>query len=89
VYLSSELDLSTHDRLAAALDEAARTGRDLVIDCTTLTFTDAGGIAMLVRAARVIGDGELRLKGVRGPVAVIIDVLELTRTVPNLRQDTT
>ena len=44
VYLSGEVDLIAHGRLAAVLDEAARPGRDLVIDCTNLTFIDVGGI---------------------------------------------
>ncbi len=43
----------------------------------------------MVRAAQVIGDAQLRLKGVHGAVAVIIDVLGLAGTVPNLRQDAT
>jgi anti-anti-sigma regulatory factor len=37
VYLIGEVDLSTHDQLAAVLDEATSPGRDLVIDCTKLT----------------------------------------------------
>jgi anti-anti-sigma factor len=89
VYLSGEVDLSTHDRLAAVLDDAARPGRDLVLDCTKLTFIDVSGITVVERAARVLGDAQLRLKGVHGAVKVIIDVLDLTSTVPNLRQDTT
>jgi len=88
VYLSGEVDLSTRDRFAAALDEAARPGRDLVIDCTNLTYIDAGGISIIVRAARTIGDAQLRLTGVHGAAAVIIDVLDLARTVPNLHQET-
>ena len=42
----------------------------------------------MVRAAHLIGDAQIRLKGVHGAVAVIIDVLDLASTVPNLRQDT-
>ena len=37
----------------------------------------------------MIGDAQLRLTGVHGAVAVIIDVLDLAGIVPNLRQDTT
>ena len=88
VYLSGEVDLSTRDRFAAALDEAARPGRDLVIDCTKLTYIDVGGIRIMVQAGRLIDDAQLRLKGVHGAVAVIIDVLDLASTVPNLRRDT-
>jgi anti-anti-sigma factor len=88
VYLIGEVDLSTHDRLAAVLDEATSPGRDLVIDCTKLTYIDVGGISIMVRAAHLIGDAQIRLKGVHGAVAVIIDVLDVAGAVPNLRQDT-
>jgi anti-anti-sigma factor len=88
VYLVGEVDLSTHDRLAAVLDEATSPGRDLVVDCTELTYVDVGGISIMVRAAHLIGDAQIRLKGVRGAVAVIIDVLDVAGAVPNLRQDT-
>ena len=88
VYLSGEVDLNTHDQFAAVLDEAASPGRDLVLDCTKLTYIDVAGIRIMARAGRLIGDAQLRLKGVHGAVAVIIDVLDLASTVPNLRQDT-
>jgi anti-anti-sigma factor len=89
VYLTGEVDLNTHDRLAAVLDQAARPGHDLVIDCTKLTYIDVAGIRIVLRAARVIDDGQLRLTGVHGAVAVIIDLLDLAGIAPNLRQDTT
>ena len=89
VYLTGEVDLNTHDRLAAVLDEAARPGHDLVLDCTQLTFIDVAGIRIVARAARVIGNAQLRLTGVHGAVAIIIDLLDLAGIVPNLRQDTT
>jgi len=87
VYLSGEVDLNTHGQFAAVLDAAASPGRDLVIDCTKLTYIDVAGIFILVRAARLSGDAQLRLKGVHGVVAAIIDVLDLASMVPNLRQD--
>ena len=74
VYLSGEVDLNTHHELAAVLDEAASPGRDLVI-------------RIMIRAAGLIDDAQLRLTGVHGAVAVIIDVLDLASTVPNLRRD--
>ena len=88
VYLSGEVDLNTHDQFAAVLDEAVSPGRDLVIDCTKLTYIDVAGIRIMVRAGRLIDEAQLRLKGVHGAVAVIIDVLDLASTVPNLRRDT-
>jgi anti-anti-sigma factor len=87
VYLSGEVDLSTRDRFAAVLDEAASPGRNLVIDCTKLTFIDVRGIFMMVRVAGLIGNAQLILKGVHGAAAVIIDVVDLASLVPNLRQD--
>jgi anti-anti-sigma factor len=89
VYLSGEVDLNSHDRLAAVLDEAARPGRGVVLDCGKLTFIDVAGIRVVLRAARMIGDGQLRLTSVHSAVAMIIDLLDLTSTVPNLRHDTT
>jgi anti-anti-sigma regulatory factor len=47
------------------------------------------GIRVVLRAARMIGDGQLRLTSVHSAVAMIIDLLDLTSTVPNLRQETT
>jgi anti-anti-sigma factor len=88
VYLSGDVDLNTHDRLAVVLAEVARPGRDLVIDCANLTYIDARGISIMVRAARAIGDAQLRLTGVHGAAAVILDVLDLANTVPNLRRNT-
>jgi anti-anti-sigma factor len=88
VYLSGDVDLNAHDRLAVVLAEAARPGRDLVIDCTNLTYIDARGISIMVRAARAISDAQLRLTGVHGAAAVILDVLDLANTVPNLRRNT-
>jgi anti-anti-sigma regulatory factor len=71
----------------AVLDEATSPGRDLVIDCTKLTYVDAGGISIMVRAAHLLGDAQIRLRGVHGAVAVILDVLDIAGAVPNLRHD--
>ena len=88
VHIIGELDLASRDLLAAALREAARPGHDLVIDCTRLDFIDAAGISLLVRAARMIGEGQLRLTNVRAGLVELIDLLDLPATVPNLRWDT-
>ncbi|NJP95508.1 STAS domain-containing protein [Nonomuraea sp. FMUSA5-5] len=87
VHLIGELDVTSCDVLEAALREAARPGRDLVVDCGRLRFIDAAGIAVLVRAARMIGHGHLRLTNVRAGLAELIDLLHLAATVPNLRHD--
>ncbi|GII05573.1 STAS domain-containing protein [Planobispora takensis] len=89
MHLIGELDLTTCDLLVTALSQAARPDRDLVIDCTRLDFIDAAGIAGLVRAARMIGHGQLRLTNMHAALAEIIDLLDLPATVPNLRHDST
>ena len=89
LHLVGELDLATRDLLAAALREAAHPGHDLIVDCARLDFIDAAGISLLVRAARAIGEGTLRLRNVRAGPAALIDLLDLPATVPNLCRDTT
>ncbi|AQZ68244.1 unnamed protein product [[Actinomadura] parvosata subsp. kistnae] len=87
MHLIGELDVTGCDVLEAALRKAARPGRDLVVDCGRLRFIDAAGITVLVRAARMIGPGRLRLTNVRAGPAELIDLLNLPATVPNLRRD--
>ncbi|MFC4912015.1 STAS domain-containing protein [Actinomadura gamaensis] len=86
MHLIGELDLATCGLLAAALDEAARPGRDLVVDCARLDFLDAAGIAVLVHAAGLIGEGLLWLVNARAGPAELLDLLDLPATVPNLRR---
>ncbi|GIH94231.1 STAS domain-containing protein [Planobispora siamensis] len=89
MHLIGELDRTTCDLLAAAIGQAALPGRDLIIDCTRLDFIDAAGITGLVRAAQMIGPGQLRLTNMPAGLAEIIDLLDLPATVPNLRRDST
>ncbi|MCK2218334.1 STAS domain-containing protein [Actinomadura sp. ATCC 31491] len=88
MHLVGELDVTGCDVLEAALGEAARPGRDLVVDCARLAFIDAAGIDVLVRVAPAIGQGRLRLTNVRAGLAELLDLLNLRATVPNLRWDT-
>jgi anti-anti-sigma factor len=88
LYLIGELDLATRDLLGAALNEAARPGHDLIVDCAQLDFIDAAGISVLVRVARMLGEGQLQLTNLQPNVARLIDLLNLSATVPNLRWDT-
>ncbi|WP_433290823.1 STAS domain-containing protein [Actinoplanes sp. CA-030573] len=87
MHLIGEVDLCTRDLLAAALDEAASPGRDLIVDCARLEFIDASGISVLVAAARRIGEAQLRLTNVQAGLAHLLDLLHLTAEVPNLRRD--
>lgn len=84
VRVVGQVDLSTRDRLAEVLDDAIRSGHDLVVDCTQVQFIDASGITVLLSAARAVGDGHLRLVGVHGLLARIIDLLDLTHVQPNI-----
>ena len=89
VYLTGEVDLTTHDRLAAVLDQAATPRPRPRPRLHT---------AHLHRRSRDPHRGPgregdrrrtVQLTGVHGTVAMIIDVLDLAGIVPNLRQDTT
>ena len=84
VYVVGEVDLSTRDQLGEALDKALRPGFDLVVDCTQIRFFNASGIPVLLRTARALGEGRLRLRGVHGILGRIIDVLDLGHAEPNL-----
>ncbi len=87
VHVSGDIDLASRDSLIALLEEIARPGSDLIIDCAGIDFIDACGIAALLHGAELIGDGLLRLTGVHGILAELVDILELRRTVPNLRPE--
>jgi anti-sigma B factor antagonist len=84
VHVVGEVDLSTRDQLAEILNEALSPGCDLLVDCTQIRFIDASGISVLLAAARAVGEGHLRLTGVHGALARIVDILDLAHAQPNL-----
>jgi anti-anti-sigma factor len=50
--LSGELDVAAASTLEVRLTHLVAAGRDVVLDCSGLTFIDAGGIAALLVASR-------------------------------------
>jgi anti-sigma B factor antagonist len=83
--LAGELDLATAGLLGEALTEQLRNGRTtLVVDTSSLRFCDLTGLDALMegRAAAESAGGSLRLSGVHG---VLARVLEVTRICEELR----
>jgi anti-anti-sigma factor len=58
VTLGGELDLFSRPALAHALEHAERSGKDVVVDLSELSFMDCAGLA-LVRAAQQRTDAAL------------------------------
>ncbi|MBN1174090.1 MAG: STAS domain-containing protein, partial [Micromonosporaceae bacterium] len=84
VYVIGEVDLSTRCRLAEALGQAGRPGHDLAVNCAKIVFIDIGGLSALLSAAEMVKPGRLRLVGACRHLAVLISLLDLTSTHPNL-----
>lgn len=85
VAMSGELDVATAAELDDHLIHLAVTGHHrLVLDAARLTFCDASGIHVLVRAqARAAGQhGWLRLAAVDPLLSRILAILALTNALP-------
>jgi anti-sigma B factor antagonist len=85
VAASGELDLATAAKLDDYLLHLASTGHDrLVLNAARLTFCDACGIRVLIRArARAAARrGWLRLAAAGPQLRRIIEILELTAALP-------
>jgi anti-sigma B factor antagonist len=82
--LVGELDLGGVDVLLSAVEQAAASGGDLVLDLRDLTFLDSSGIGAFVRIARERGDGRtLVLDAPRPEVRRVLDLVGLS-AAPNL-----
>ena len=68
--LGGELDLSSSDELAVALDLVAHGERRVVLDLRGLRFMDSTGLAVILRYHQRAKDGDFDLVIVRGPEAV-------------------
>jgi anti-anti-sigma factor len=79
LHLSGEIDISTADQLRHALEEALALGSEVVVDMSEVTFIDAGGLGVLLRAAQSLnGNGPLTLQnGAR--VAWMLDLVGMDR----------
>jgi len=83
--IGGELDMATApDARAFLLTVLAGGNLRLVIDLTDLTFVDASGINVLVRASRRAQEngGWLRLAGARPQLRRILHILHLTALLP-------
>jgi anti-anti-sigma factor len=67
---SGEIDLATAPQFRRALEEAAATGEQLVVDMAEITFIDSAGLHALVTAA-VSMDGGAPLVLERVPPSVL------------------
>ncbi|MFF4190210.1 STAS domain-containing protein [Nonomuraea sp. NPDC001831] len=86
VHLDGELDRLTRMPLARTLAELLEAERPkIVIDVTDLTFCDSCGLWALIvgqRQAEQRG-GTVRLVGVHGPLARLLDITRLSRLFPS------
>lgn len=69
--LTGELDVAAISALERRLQPVVAEGRDVVLDCSQLTFIDAGGIAALLVAHRaaIRAGGSLRIESATPEVA--------------------
>ena len=82
VPLSGEVDMATSDAVAIALADAARRARAGVIaDLSGLTFIDASGLRVLIRAHQRTGHlaAGLRIAGAPANVRRLLRVMHLDR----------
>jgi anti-sigma B factor antagonist len=56
IALKGEMDLANVESAASTLQEALRSGKEIVVDLAELEFLDSTGVAMLVRAMREGGE---------------------------------
>jgi anti-anti-sigma factor len=85
VHVVGELDASTTETLAEALDVPLKEDGDLVLDIAGLTFIDSAGIRLILIASQLLGDrGSVVL---RSPTRMVRRVIALTGVdkAPNLR----
>ncbi|MEE2681348.1 MAG: STAS domain-containing protein [Planctomycetota bacterium] len=68
------------DRLASLVEAGVR---DLIVDCSKLTFVSSAGLGTLLRINRELGagGGRVHLAGVTGPVVQILRIARLDRVL--------
>lgn len=77
VGLSGEIDIATAASAREALDEAARSGRDVLVDLREVTFMGAAGLGALVHARDALDRDGHRLT-LCSPSALIARVLDVS-----------
>ena len=82
LHVSGELDIATGPALDARLGRAlaGHRGDGLVLDLTAVTFLDCAGLRPVVRASNRLGR-RLCLRGVRGQVARLLDLTDVTASL--------
>lgn len=75
-WLRGELDLSTEERLAAALEPLLAAAGDVVLDMGEVTFVDSTGLRRLLSIAQAIGPA-CRVT-LRGPRRTVVRLLEIS-----------
>jgi anti-sigma B factor antagonist len=75
--LEGYLDLSTTPTLVDAVSSLNGDGRDLVLDCTGLSFVDSQGIRAFIAIAQAMPGGELRLTELRSEIARVLRLVGL------------
>lgn len=80
---AGELDLNSVDTLRRALDEAAATCTQVVLDLHRLTFMDSAGINLFLTAHRSLAEagGRLRLAAPTGPVLRVLQIVGITTVI--------
>jgi anti-anti-sigma factor len=81
VVLSGELDIACIGALRAALDQALLEGEGIIlVDASQLTFIDSVALSELLRyqLAAVSRQRRICLEPVSGPVAEVLDLLDLS-----------
>jgi anti-anti-sigma factor len=74
--LVGELDVAGLPALHAALDEGA--GKDIILDCSELTFIDCAGLGALIAAHKRCAEAGLQLTLV-APSRCLVRLLKLAR----------
>lgn len=85
VYVGGELDVATAPLLRTELDVLVENGSSrLVLDLAELTFLDASGLRVLVRARKLTAEhgGWLRLARVHPTARRVLELTRLTRVLP-------
>jgi anti-anti-sigma factor len=84
VAVRGELDMATCDRLWAVLQEHIESARRTILDCDQLSFTDARGVSVFVRAHhRAVAAGrEFLLVNLRRQPRQVIELTGLRGVLP-------
>jgi anti-sigma B factor antagonist len=82
--LSGDVDLKTAPRLRDRIDAAANAAATIVIDLREVRFMDSPGLGMLIYCHQRLADRdtELVVRGARGHVRDLFEVVRLDALVP-------